>query len=78
MLKLLTLWMDLSEAALGAGAALADIATLPCLRPLTRMGEEIGDDQLAHFATLQSRLEQDFDALKAGLPGAAHAPAAAG
>lgn len=78
MLGLLGLWMDLAEAAMSAGATLASIAALPCLRPLTRMGEEIGEDDLARFATLQARLEQDFATLKAGLPGAAHAPTAAG
>ncbi|MBK8069595.1 MAG: V-type ATP synthase subunit A [Rhodanobacteraceae bacterium] len=78
MLHLLARWMDRADAAMSAGAALADLAALPCLRPLTRMGEEIGDAELDGFQALQSRLEQDFDSLMAGLPGAANAPAAAG
>ena len=51
--------------AMSAGATLASIAALPCLRPLTRMGEEIGDDELPQFALLEARLDREFAGLTA-------------
>ncbi len=60
MMKLLGRFVDLAEAALGGGAAPEAIATLPCLRALQRMGEDIGDDALPRFAELEARLERDF------------------
>ena len=36
------------------------IAGMPCLRALQRMGEDIGDDEMALFAELEARMERDF------------------
>jgi V/A-type H+-transporting ATPase subunit A len=69
MMRLLARWMDLAEAALGAGVSLGAIAALPCLRALARMGEEVGNDELPRFAQLLARMESEFAALgQAGSP----------
>ena len=33
---------------------------MACLRPLQRMGEEIGDGELARFARLEAAMEREF------------------
>jgi hypothetical protein len=40
------------------------------MRPLQRMGEEIGDDQLPRFDELAARMEREFAQLTAAAPGA--------
>lgn len=65
MMRLLARWMDLSLSALTDGVELSTIAALPCLRSLTRMGEEIANDDLLRFRQLQSRMEAEFAALNA-------------
>jgi len=69
MLKLLVRFVSLAEAALRRGAALAEIAELPVLRSLQRMGEETGEDRLHKFDELGARME----AAMAGLGKAPHA-----
>jgi hypothetical protein len=39
------------------------MASMACLRPLQRMGEEIADDALPRFAELEARVEREFAAL---------------
>lgn len=78
MMRLLARFMDLADGALAAGAALADIAALPCLRPLARMGEEIPAGEPQRFAELEARIETEFGALLVARRGDADAPAAAG
>jgi V/A-type H+-transporting ATPase subunit A len=78
MMRLLARFIDLAEDALGAGASVAAIAALPCLRPLARMGEEIPAAEPRRFGELQARIEAEFGALLAANTGDAHAPAAAG
>ena len=36
---------------------------MACLRPLQRMGEEIGDDELARFTDIEAAMEREFAAL---------------
>ncbi len=60
MMKLLGRFVALAEAAQGAGATPEQIAALPVMRALQRMGEEIGDGQLALFDELAARLEREF------------------
>jgi V/A-type H+-transporting ATPase subunit A len=69
MLKLLVRFVALAEAALRRGVALAEIAELPVLRPLQRMGEEIGEDRVQKLDELGARIE----AAMAGLGKAPHA-----
>jgi len=69
MLKLLVRFIALAEAALRRGVALSEIAELPVLRRLQRMGEEIGEDHLHKFDELGARIE----AAMAGLGKAPHA-----
>jgi V/A-type H+-transporting ATPase subunit A len=73
MMRLLGRFITLSEAALAAGASPERMAAMACLRPLQRMGEEIGDQDLPRFAELDARIEREFAAL---VPVASAAPAA--
>jgi V/A-type H+/Na+-transporting ATPase subunit A len=68
MMKLLDRFMTLAEAAQAHGATPETLAALPVLRPLQRMGEDIGDTQLPLFDQLAARLEREFAPL---LPAAA-------
>ena len=65
MMRLLARWMDLSQNALTEGVSLDAISSLPCLRPLARMGEEIANDDPLRFRQLQARIEAEFAALSA-------------
>ncbi len=60
MLRLTVRFVELSEQALERGVALEDIAALPLLRRLQRMGEEIGEDALDEFDALWTQLDGDF------------------
>jgi V/A-type H+-transporting ATPase subunit A len=66
MLRLLAHFVELAERAHEAGASPESIFALEALRPLQRMGEDIGDDDLARFAQLEARIEAAFEALAAG------------
>ena len=66
MMRLLGRFIDLAEAALAAGATPERIASIGCMRAVQRMGEDIGDDQLALFADLNARLEREFASLTSG------------
>jgi len=69
MMKLIGRFVDLAEAALSAGIAPDTIGALAVLRPLARMGDDIGDDELAAFAPLEAAMEREFAALVATSPG---------
>jgi V/A-type H+-transporting ATPase subunit A len=60
MMRLLGRFIDLAEAALAAGVHPDTIAHMHCVRPLQRMGEEIGDGEIARFAALQAAMEREF------------------
>ena len=72
MMRLLGHFMDLAESALAAGTPPERMASMACLRPLQRMGEEIADDALPRFAELEARIECEFAALAPALPSAAN------
>ena len=75
MMRLVARFVDRAEAAVGAGVHPERIAALPCLRPLQRMGEEIGDDELPRLAELEARLDREFAALVPAAPEPAATPA---
>jgi len=64
MLRTLMRFVDGARRALEEGVSYGDIVGLPLLRRLRRMGEEIGDDEVARFADLQAEIETAL----AGLP----------
>ena len=66
MLRLVMRFIALSREALARGMAPDEIASLPVLRRLQRMGEEVGEDAIASFAALWPQLERELAA-----PGAA-------
>ena len=75
MMRQIARVIDLAEAALAAGATPERIARLPSMRRLARMGEEIGDGELARFDELAATVEREFAALAAPAeeaPDAAH------
>ena len=63
MMRLIAKFIGHAEAALAGGVHPERLATLECLRPLQRMGEEIGDDALHRFAELEARIDREFAAL---------------
>jgi V/A-type H+-transporting ATPase subunit A len=60
MMRLLGRFVERAEAALAAGVSPDAIAAMGCLRPLQRMGEEIGDAELARLDELAARVEREF------------------
>jgi V/A-type H+-transporting ATPase subunit A len=66
MMRLIGRFIDLAEDAVAAGVHPGRIARMACLRPLQRMGEEIGNDEMARFAELQAAMEREFAALGHG------------
>ena len=86
MLRLLMHFIERAEQAQARGATPEAIFALDVLRPLTRMGEEIGDDAIDRFAPLEARVEAAFATLtpaaapvstNAAAPETATAPAVA-
>ncbi len=69
MLELIVRFVTQAEAAVARGVAPQAIGELEILRKLKRMGEEIGEDRIAEFSTLQNEMESAL----AGLKGEAHA-----
>jgi V/A-type H+-transporting ATPase subunit A len=63
MMRLVARFLDLAERAVQDGIAPDRIARLDSLRPLQRMGEEIGDDALERFDALAASLDREFAAL---------------
>jgi V/A-type H+-transporting ATPase subunit A len=63
MMRLLHRFEELARAAVGLGLAPAQIAALPVLRRLQRMGEEIAEDDWQGFDELARDLEHAFHAL---------------
>ena len=66
MMKLLGRFIEMTEAAGAAGATPEQVAALPGLRALQRMGEDVADDQLPRLAELQARLEREFAQIATG------------
>jgi len=65
MLRLVMRFIALSREALGRGARPEQIGALAIHRRLQRMGEEIGEDDIARFAELWPQLEREFAGLGA-------------
>jgi V/A-type H+-transporting ATPase subunit A len=72
MMRILDHFIDLSQAAVAREVSVEAIRQLPVMRPLRRMGEDIGDDQLEQFGQLQQRLDGEMGELTRGV--AADAP----
>jgi V/A-type H+-transporting ATPase subunit A len=74
MMRLLGRFIDLAEAALAANVRPDAIARMACMRPLQRMGEDIGDGEIPRIAVLQGEMEREFAELtgKAETTDAAH------
>ena len=66
ILKGVVRFLDLAEAALAAGAGPEQVAALPCYRRLQRIGEEVGENQMAQFAALERDVEAEFEDLSRG------------
>ncbi|MEO5363327.1 MAG: V-type ATP synthase subunit A [Magnetococcus sp. DMHC-8] len=60
MMGILDRFMDLAEQAVAGGMTVTHIQSLPLLRRLQRMGEEIGDEELESFAQLEESMEKAF------------------
>ncbi len=63
MMQLLTRFIELSEQAIGQKVAFELISTLPILRRLRRMNEDIGEQDMEQFEVLRSDMENAFSAL---------------
>ena len=60
MMRLIGRFIELAEQAVAAGVSPDQIVRLDCMRPLQRMAEEIGNDELQRFAELEVRVEREF------------------
>jgi V/A-type H+-transporting ATPase subunit A len=63
MMRLVGRFIDLATQAVAAGIAPDHLSRLACLRPLLRMGEDIGNDEAERFDAVAAILESDFHAL---------------
>ena len=57
MMRTLMRFIDRSHSALEGGMSVAEIAGLPLLRRVRRMGEEIGNDEVERFEKLQADID---------------------
>jgi len=64
MLKILLQFFDQSALAVEAGVDTAKIASSEFFRRLSRMAEEIGEDQIPQFEVLCRQMEQGLAALR--------------
>lgn len=64
MLHILLHFFDLAAVAVEAGVNTADIASSGFFRRLSRMGEEIGEDQILQFEVLARQMEQELNTLE--------------
>jgi V/A-type H+-transporting ATPase subunit A len=63
MMRLVAHFIGEAEAAAARGIRPERIATLPVVRSIARMGEEIAEGELARFAALEARMEAELAAL---------------
>jgi V/A-type H+-transporting ATPase subunit A len=63
MMRLINHFIDQSEKAVAQTVSVDAINTLPVMRRLRRMGEEIGDDELEKFDALRQELEVECNRL---------------
>ncbi len=69
MMQLLTRFIELSEQAIEQKVAFELINTLPILRRLRRMNEDIGEQDMEQFEALRTDMENAFAALVKQVPG---------
>jgi V/A-type H+-transporting ATPase subunit A len=62
-MRLINHFIDQSEKAVAQTVSVDAINTLPVMRRLRRMGEEIGDDELEKFDELRQELEVECNRL---------------
>jgi V/A-type H+-transporting ATPase subunit A len=60
MMKLVGRFCDLAERALAAGVAPAALASMEGRRLLSRMGEDVANDELARFDEIAAAMEREF------------------
>jgi V/A-type H+-transporting ATPase subunit A len=63
MMHLIHRFIELAQQSLSAGVEVEELQTLPILRRLHRMGEELGEDNLAGYEALGAELESAFTRL---------------
>jgi V/A-type H+-transporting ATPase subunit A len=63
MMRLLVHFIELAESAAAFGVMPEQIAALDVMRPLSRMGEDIGENELERLAELERRVDQAFATL---------------
>ena len=65
MMRVTGRFVELAEAALARGVAPARLSGVDCLRPLARMGEDTGEDELERLDRLMQAVETEFHGLEA-------------
>jgi uncharacterized protein YbbK (DUF523 family) len=63
MMRLLVHFVELAERAAAVGVTPEQIAALEVQRPLSRMGEDIGEGELERLAALEKQVEDAFATL---------------
>ncbi|MGB5278981.1 MAG: ATPase, partial [Gammaproteobacteria bacterium] len=63
IMQMINRFIKLSENAIDLDIPVESISTLPVMRKLKRMGEEIGEDDLDNFDDLRIELEEAFTQL---------------
>lgn len=63
MMRLVAHFIAQAEAAIARGVSPQQVAAMGVVRPIARMGEEIGEDEAARFAALEEGMEAEFGAL---------------
>ena len=63
MMRLLVRFVELAEHATAVGVTPEQIAALDVMRPLSRMGEDIGEGELDRLAALEQQVEDAFATL---------------
>jgi len=76
MMRLVGRFIELATRAVAAGVAPDRLSRLACLRPLARMGEEIGDGEPEKFEAVAAALETEFHDLIPAPENRDEAPAA--
>jgi hypothetical protein len=66
MMGLLMHFIDAAGAAVERGVSVDDIAALPLLRQLRRLGEEVAEDDLEATTRLRARVGEAFHELASG------------
>ena len=64
MLSVLLHFADRADAAVAAGVSPVQLAALPMLRQLQRLGEEFGEDDLLRLKQLPRQIDYEFDQLQ--------------